>query len=86
VKSLEFEVSTTARRRTLCYGTVYSGSWLLMFRRNILLPSPCRGRVQYLHRSPASRRRVIVRLEGVSQLKNPVTSSGIESVSFRFVA
>jgi hypothetical protein len=29
---------------------------------------------------------IIVRLEGLDQLKNPVTSSGIESATFRFVA
>jgi hypothetical protein len=30
--------------------------------------------------------RAIVPLEGLSQLKNPMTSSGIEPVSFRLVA
>jgi hypothetical protein len=67
--------------------------------------------VEYLHRSPASRRRrrkgpplpqedswysfllrdrvdpwAIVRLEGLGQLKNPMTSSGIKPATFRLVA
>jgi hypothetical protein len=37
-------------------------------------------------RLSAPRARAIVRLEGVSQLKNPVTSSGIELVTFKLVA
>jgi hypothetical protein len=33
-----------------------------------------------------SRPRAIVRLEGIGQLKNPMTSSGIEPATFRLVA